>query len=429
MVVWEQPPETFTDRCNLNNTNIDSTIYYTDETSTTTEASQTSPPKGTQPQNYVVATEHPPGTQTGNELVSFLICSKKHATDIQNSEQHVTTAITGDTTIPTLTTTTPLIEERLVRDEQTNEVYLPLTSTVVFKRKQEMLYVPLDFENNLTVYALVDSRAYVSATAQNDLDKTREKAPNSILEFDDPPKFQIQVANGQLEKLIATATLKYEIGYNIFTEHFVVMKQLTRPIIGLHSMRKNSVVIDATHGLIYFPDLTMQVKTALSETTAKPLPVITDDALTIPPTTKIITAFVEHMSKWNTTGTVTPLEKFAQTASLLVSHSMSTIIDKRIALSVTNTTESSYVIKKNTQIAVVTPQQSKHNKPVDMAILSMIPQGDPYLIAHKKELLRTNKPEQQNNTFWFPTPENPGNLEDHTPIETRILKEIIQLKD
>ena len=107
---------------------------------------------------------------------------------------------------------------------------------------------------------------------------------------------------------------------------------------------------------------------------------------------------------------MTPLEKFTETANLLISHSMSTNIDKRIAVRVTKTTESPYPIKKHTQIAeisVVTPEQSKHIKPVDMAILSMIPQGDPDLTAYLNELLRTNKPEQQDNTFWFPTPENP----------------------
>ena len=211
------------------------------------------------------------------------------------------------------------------------------------------------------------------------------------------------------------------------------MKKLTGPIIGLHFMRNNSVVVDTTHGLIHFPHLTMQVKTASKETTTKPQPVITDGALTIPPTTtKAITAFMDHPSKWNTTGTVTPLEKFTETASLLISHSMSTIIDKRTAVRVTNTTESPYLIKKHTEIAefsVVTPEQSKHIKPVDMAILSMIPQGDPDLTAYLNELLRTNKPEQQDSTFWFPTPENPGKPQDHTPIQTRLLKELIKLKD
>ena len=64
-----------------------------------------------------------------------------------------------------------------------------------------------------------------------------------------------------------------------------------------------------------------------------------------------------------------------------------------------------------------------------MAILSMFPKGDPDLTAYLNELLRTNKPEQQSNTFWFPTPENPGKPEDHTAIYTRILKELKEIKD
>ena len=343
------------------------------------------------------------------------------------------TTLSGDTTTSPLTSATPPIEEALFRDEQTNEINLPLTSTVILKRKQEMLYVAMDFGNILTVDALVDSRTFVSAFAQDQLETIKQKAPNNILKIDNPPNFQTQVANGQLEKPLSTATLKFEIGDNSFAEHFVVMKKLTGPIIGLHFLRNNSVVIDTTHGLILFPHLTMQVKTASSETTTKPQPVITDEALTISPTTtKTITAFVNHPSKWNTTGTVIPLEKFTETANLLISHSKSTIIGKRIAVRVTNSTESPYLIKKHTQIAeffVVTPEQSKHIKPVDMAIFSMIPRGDPDLTAYLNELLRTNKPEQQDNTFWFPTPENPGKPEDHTPIQTRNLKELTELKD
>ena len=279
----------------------------------------------------------------------------------------------------------------------------------------------------------MDSGAFVSAIAQNDLDTTREKSPNTILKIDEPPNFQIQVANGQIEKPLATTTLKFEIGANTFVEHFVVMKNLTRSINGLHYMRNNSVVPDTTHGQIHFPHLTMQVKTASSETTTKPQTVITDQAVTIPPTTtKTITALVDHPSKWNLTGTVTPLQKFTETANLLISHSISTIIHKRKAVGVTNATESPYLIKKHTQIAefsVVTPEQSKHIKPVDMAILSNNPHGDPDLTASLNEFLRTKEAEQQNNIFWFLTPENLGKPEYHTPKQTRILTEINELKN
>ena len=142
-------------------------------------------------------------------------------------------------------------------------------------------------------------------------------------------------------------------------------------------------------------------------------------------TTKTNTPFVDHLSEWNTTRTVTPVKKFTKTANLILSHSISTIIERKIAVRVTNTSESPYTNNKNTQNADfsgVTPEQSKFIKPVDMATLSMIPEGDPDLITYLTGPLRTNKPDQQTNTFWFPTPENPGNTDDHTSIQKRILK-------
>ena len=156
-----------------------------------------------------------------------------------------------------------------MRDDISNELYMPLSSTIVLKRKKEMMYVPLDFENGLTIDALVDLGAYFSAIAQKELDRIKQQASSNILKIDGPLNFQIQVANGHLEKPIATATLKFDIGDHIFGEQFVVIKNLTRAIIKLHSMRHDSVVIDTTHGLIHFPHLTMQVKSSLSQTSAK----------------------------------------------------------------------------------------------------------------------------------------------------------------
>ena len=237
----------------------------------------------------------------------------------------MTTCDSGESNISPPPITISQIEERLVRDDSTNELYMPLSSTNVVKRKKEKLYVPLDFENGLTIDALVDSGAYVSAIAQKELDRIKQQSPSNILKIDDPPNFQIQVANGQLEKPTVTTTNKIDIGDHIFAEHFVVMKNLTGLNIGLHFKRHNSVVIDTTHGLIHFSHLTMQVKGALNETNTKPQAVLIHDNITIPQMkTKTITAFVDHVSEWKTTGTVTPVEKFTETANLLISHSMST---------------------------------------------------------------------------------------------------------
>ena len=275
---------------------------------------------------------------------------------------------------------------------------MTLSSTIVLKRKNEKLYVPLDFENGLTIDALVDSGAYFSAIAQKELNRIKQQAPSNILKNDEPTNFQIQVANGQLGKPLATATIKFDIGDRIFAEHFDVMKNLTVPFIGLHFMRHNSEVIDTTHGLIYFPHLTMQAKSALSQTSVKPQVVLIYDSITIQQmTTKTITALVDHLSEWNTTGTVTPVEKFTETASLIIFYSISTKIDRKIAVRVNNTTKSPDTINKKTQVAefsVVTPEQSKFIKPVDTAILSMIREGDPDLITYPTELHRTKTPDQ-----------------------------------
>ena len=40
--------------------------------------------------------------------------------------------------------------------------------------------------------------------------------------------------------------------------------------------------------------------------------------------------------------------------------------------------------------------------------------------------MQVERPED-NKKFWFPTPENPGNTEEHSPIQKRILQELREL--
>ena len=168
------------------------------------------------------------------------------------------------------------------------------------------------------------------------------------------------------------------------------------PIVGLQFMRHNSVVMDTTHSLILFPHLTKQVRSGAIKIGSKPQSVLNDDTLKIPPsTTKIVKPFVDHPSELNTTGTVTRFDTFNGTASLLISHSLSTISDKKVAVRVTNTTESHYLIKTNTrndEFSVVNPEQSKFIKPLGMAILSTSPEDDLDLTTCLNELLGTNEP-------------------------------------
>ena len=195
-VVWQQPQEN-----HVNNIHNDLTKEIQNDTHMPKQKNdveaQMSPIKETSPQKSGSDTESSLENQTRRIPVQCLDDSNKQQNEIQQNQAGLTASVNGDDNIPPPEITTSHIREQLVRDENTYELYMPLSSTIVLKRKKEMLYVPLDFENGLTIDAFVDSGAYVSAIAQKELDRIQQQAPSNFLKIDDPPNFQIQVANGQ----------------------------------------------------------------------------------------------------------------------------------------------------------------------------------------------------------------------------------------
>ena len=103
--------------------------------------------------------------------------SKKCQSEIQRQEMNMKSNDKGDDNNFPPETLSSQIEERLVRDDITTELYMQLFSTIFLRRKKEMLYVPLDFGNGLTTDALVDSGANVSAIARKEVDRIKQQSP------------------------------------------------------------------------------------------------------------------------------------------------------------------------------------------------------------------------------------------------------------
>ena len=81
-------------------------------------------PKGFQLQNSGTAPEQF-REKSAIEQVLFLDSSNSCPTDIPESRKHIMTTPVGDSSTSLLTSTTSHIEEKLVRYEQSNELYLP----------------------------------------------------------------------------------------------------------------------------------------------------------------------------------------------------------------------------------------------------------------------------------------------------------------
>ena len=102
-------------------------------------------------------------------------------------------------------------------------------------------------------------------------------------------------------------------------------------------------------------------------------------------------------------------------------------------MTVNNFTDHPYKLKKGLHIAnfsVMTPEQMKYVSLVDPVSTWHLLQNDQEQAAHYvSSLIKTNKNPQNSENYWFPTPKNPGNPDEHTPFQKTILRDLHALRD
>ena len=131
-VVWQRPQETHVPSIyqTFNNETHKNTHMPESKHRSDVE-SQTSLTKETSSQVTVSSTEPLLGNQTRSALVPSLNDSKKLSSEIQRNDTNVMTWDNGDDNKSPPAITISQIEERLVTDDSTNELYMPLSSTIV----------------------------------------------------------------------------------------------------------------------------------------------------------------------------------------------------------------------------------------------------------------------------------------------------------
>ena len=242
------------------------------------------------------------------------------------------------------------------------------------------------------------------------------------------------VANGQLETPKSTIELKFEVGDIEFHEIFIVMEHLTGPIIGLMFLQRNHTVLDMRQGILNFPFFSMQLKTADHKYSNVLEPILNPTEITIPPNDRVLIRTNSLLYPENTvTGILQPSDLLHDEGDITFCPALVTLNDGNITIPVNNFTDHPYKLKKGLHIAsfsVMTPEQMKYVKPVDPASTWHLLQNDQEQAAHYvSSLIKTNRNSQNPENYWFPTPENPGNPEEHTPIQKRILRELQALQD
>ena len=241
------------------------------------------------------------------------------------------------------------------------------------------------------------------------------------------------VADGQLEESIATVELQFQVGDITFREKFIVMTNLTSPLIGLLFLQRNSTIHDMRQGILNFPFFSMQLKNEdrLYPNVIEP---ILNAVETILQPGKRTTIWVKSQiyADNETAGLVQPSPLLENDEDLPICPALSSTQNNKHMVQISKFLDHPYTLKKGTHIAnfsIMTPEQTKHIKPVSpTSMRHLLNNNHDDAIHFINSLLKTSKTDQVNETYWFPTPQNPGIEQEHTPIQTRILNELRELE-
>ena len=105
---------------------------------------------------------------------------------------------------------------------------------------------------------------------------------------------------------------------------------------------------------------------------------------------------------------------------LLICQALSSTQINEYMVQFSNFLDHPYTLKKGTHIAIfsiLSPKHTEHILPVNPTLvrhLLIINHDDAF--HYKSSLLKTSKTGEINETYWLPTPQNPGNEKEHTPI-------------
>ena len=139
-----------------------------------------------------------------------------------------------------------------------------------------------------------------------------------------------------------------------------------------------------------------------------------------------------HLLDHNATGIVTPSQQYENHESIFITAHSVLSKNNAIGYQIINFSELPHTITMDTHLAdfkILTPEQIKHIQPVDPAILSFMIQHEEPTEVYINEFLKVPPQNAEQETYWFPTPEEPGDRATYTPIQQRIYKELLELQE
>ena len=199
-------------------------------------------------------------------------------------------------------------------------------------------------------------------------------------------------------------------------------------------LQRNHTVLDMRQGILNFPYFSMQLKTADHKYSNVMEPILNLEDVTIPPNDRATITVRSQIYPENlVTGVLQPSDFLTEEGDITFCAAIVTLAEGSTSFHINNFIDQPYKLKKGLHIAnfsVLTTEQVQHVKPIDpVSTWHLLNESEEDAIYYVSSLLKANKNSDQYEQYWFPTPENPGDEDSHTPIQARILLELRNLQE
>ena len=210
------------------------------------------------------------------------------------------------------------------------------------------------------------------------------------------------------------------------------MTNIRSLLICLIFLQRNTTILDMRQGILNFPFFSMHLENEYREY-PNVIELILNPVQTILKPGKRTTLWVKSQiyTDKEATEIYQPSSLQENDEDLLICPPTSSTQNNKHIVQISNFLDHPYTLKKRTHIpsfSILTIEQTKHIRSVNpTSVRHHLNNNHDDAIHYINSFLKTSKTDDFNKTYWFPTPQNPGNEKEHTLFQTRILNQLREL--
>ena len=138
-------------------------------------------------------------------------------------------------------------EAQLPPDFEMN-AYIPLEG-------ENLMYLPLKFDNNVKRKTLIDTGACAYAMPANFNEKLREASPNSLSDLKQAAFSNVTVESGRIVKALGQIDVQFEIIEHNFEDTFPILPSMNSVVLGNPFFRKSSMKNSPGDNILKLPEM------------------------------------------------------------------------------------------------------------------------------------------------------------------------------